>query len=90
MEKLKSSEKIKEIVGQKSNLIIYGAGGVGKVLLARLLQEYPDMTPYIAVTDRNSSPYYLLGRKVVCIEELLWLADKCKVIIATLEKTQKV
>ena len=89
MEKLKSSEKIKEIVGQKSNLIIYGAGGVGKVLLARLLQEYPDMTPYIAVTDRNSSPYYLLGRKVVCIEELLWLADKCKVIIATLEKTQK-
>lgn len=89
MEKLISDESIKNMIHLKGNVIIYGAGGVGTALTERLLLEYPDLSLFIAVTAKDGYPYYLLGHKVYCIEELLDIVNDCSVIIATLEKAQE-
>lgn len=88
MKKLQSNEDIKKAIRKKKNIIIYGAGVVGAELTEKLLLEYPDLSLFIAVTAKDSYPYYLLGRKVFCIEELSDYADESVVIIATLEQTQ--
>lgn len=90
MKKIVSDECMKEVAHLKENVIIYGAGEAGKILMERLLLEFPELSVRIAVTAKDGYPYYLLGRKVFCIEDLPELADKCVVIIAALEKTQEV
>ncbi|MCM1231288.1 MAG: hypothetical protein NC489_14300 [Ruminococcus flavefaciens] len=88
MIKLESNKCIEQVIYKKNNIIIYGAGGVGKVLIGKLMHEYPNLSLLIAVSAKDSSPYYLLGKKVVCINDLTCFCDDCIVIIATLEKEQ--
>lgn len=88
MKKIESNEDIEIIIQKRRNVIIYGAGMVGAALTERILLIHPDISLFIAVTAKDSYPYYLLGRKVFCIEELSDYADESVVIIATLEQTQ--
>lgn len=85
---LVNERDLKAELNNYDDIIIYGAGLVGKTLLKYLSKNYNEKNIYIAVSELKGNQGYIMGQCVYSIIDLIDMANKACVIVATMENKQ--
>lgn len=72
---------------KNKQIIIYGAGNVARVVMGKLISYDMDIS-CLTVTKRGKNPFFLLGKPVICLNQLNANKKEVAVVVATLEKVQ--
>lgn len=79
------NDDLLNVITNYKDVIIYGAGLVGKVVIKHVLKNYNNLNLFIAVSELAGNPGYIMGQRVYPIAELDHLRNSACVIIATMD-----